>query len=78
VVQEQKGNFDVLVTDVRMPGMDGVTLAEHVRANFPRIPVLLVSAYSTDNRALRASSFLAKPFLPRDLVARVQKLLHRR
>jgi len=36
---------DVLVIDVRMPGLDGVTLLKRIKAQFPDIPVLLVSAF---------------------------------
>jgi CheY-like chemotaxis protein len=78
MIKEQGGNFDLLVTDVRMPRMDGVTLAECVHENFPNIPVLFVSAYAMDAPTLRASNFLAKPFTPQALIIHVQELSNRR
>jgi two-component system cell cycle sensor histidine kinase/response regulator CckA len=75
VIGDQNGSFDLLVTDVRMPNMDGVTLAEHVHENFPHIRILFVSAYPMDAPAFRASYFLAKPFTPQALIARLQELL---
>jgi two-component system, cell cycle sensor histidine kinase and response regulator CckA len=78
VMQQQNGNFDLLVTEVHMPNMDGPTLAEHVRNTFPSIPVLFVSAYPADAPAIPASDLLPKPFTPEALMSRVQELLNRR
>jgi CheY-like chemotaxis protein len=77
VMQEQNGNFDLIVTDVRMPRMDGPSLAEHVRDSFPGVPVLFVSGYAAEATAIPASDFLPKPFRPQALVARVQELSNR-
>jgi CheY-like chemotaxis protein len=75
VMETQNGNFDLLITDVRMPKMDGVALAEHVRESFPGVPVLFVSAYAAEAPAIPRSDILSKPFPPQALVARVQELL---
>jgi len=39
---------DAVVSDIRMPGLDGVTLLRRLRARFPGIPVILVSAFPDD------------------------------
>jgi CheY-like chemotaxis protein len=62
-------NYDMVFTDIKMPGMDGVELAERVRARQPWIPVVIVTGYGTqdnENRAKAAgvSSFLRKPLSP--------------
>ncbi|WP_233553358.1 ATP-binding protein [Teichococcus wenyumeiae] len=64
-----------LVSDVAMPGMDGVALARAMRARLPRLPVLLVSGYAhaavdggLEEDGIR---FLAKPYGPAELVAAV-------
>ncbi len=45
---EAKGkSFDIVVTDVRMPRMDGVTLANRLRSAHPDLPVVLVSGYAS-------------------------------
>ncbi len=40
------GSFDLIVTDIEMPGLDGVTLAERALAASPRLKVLLMSGFS--------------------------------
>jgi FixJ family two-component response regulator len=56
-----------LITDVRMPGMDGVALQRHVRGVRPELPVIFITAHHDDEverRALAegAACFLRKPF----------------
>lgn len=61
--------YDLLVTDIKMPGMDGVELAERVRARQPWTPVVIVTGFgSADNeqraRAAGVSAFVHKPLSP--------------
>lgn len=77
MMQEQNGNFDLLLTDVRMPKMDGLSLAGHVQDSYPGVPILFVSAYPVDTPAFRTANFLAKPFLPKALISRVEQLSSR-
>ncbi len=60
--------FDVLVTDLHMPGMDGLELAATLRESDPTLPVLLITAHATVDAAVRAvkgsvTDFLTKPLL---------------
>jgi two-component system cell cycle sensor histidine kinase/response regulator CckA len=68
-----------LVSDVAMPGMDGLALARGLRARWPGLPVLLLSGYAEAmlDRDLAAEgiAFLAKPFAPSELPERVADLL---
>ncbi|WP_417621859.1 response regulator [Parasphingorhabdus sp.] len=58
--------FDIIVSDVVMPNMDGPTMAKHVRKHFPDLPILFMSGYAEEQ--LRKSinldkvNFLPKPF----------------
>ncbi len=61
--------YDVVFTDIKMPGMDGVELAERVKARRPWTPVVIVTGYGTTAneqraRALGVSAFLNKPLSP--------------
>ena len=64
--------FDVVVTDVRMEGVSGIKVLEHVLQEAPRTKVIVISGYATVEVAQEALvkgafDFLAKPFKPEDL-----------
>ena len=61
--------FDVLVTDLHMPGMDGLELAATLRESDPELPVLLVTAHATVDSAVRAVQGSVTDFLPKPLMA---------
>lgn len=65
----RKDEFDLVYTDIRMPGMDGVDFAERVKARQPWTPVIIVTGYGTQANEERAksvgvSAFLHKPLSP--------------
>jgi CheY-like chemotaxis protein len=70
------GGVDAVVTDIRMPGIDGWELAAHVAKMRPPLPILFLSGYDADigNRTL-PGPVLAKPFTPEALLASVRNLL---
>ena len=57
-------SYDLMISDIRMPGMDGIRLLQKVRAYFPHMPVLFITGFATPEIIGRASpdGFLAKPF----------------
>ncbi|MBN1581095.1 MAG: response regulator transcription factor [Anaerolineae bacterium] len=57
---------DVVLMDLRMPGMDGVTAIEQIQAQFPRIPILVLTTYDTDADILRAIEAGATGYLLKD------------
>ena len=60
----QTGGFDLLITDIKMPGMDGVSLLKKIRRSHPNLPVLFITGVASPEIIGRASpdGFLAKPF----------------
>ncbi len=63
---------DLVVTDIRMPGMSGIELAETVKARRPWMPVLIVTGYGNASdearaRAAGVSAFLHKPLSPEQI-----------
>ena len=71
---------DCLISDVRMPGMGGLELQRRAKAEYPKLPVILISAHVDEdvrNRALREGSidFLYKPFDGEDLLRAIQEAL---
>ena len=74
---------DLIVLDLMLPGEDGLSLFRRLRADFrPPIPVLMLTARSDDvdriiGLELGADDYLTKPFVPRELVARIRAVLRR-
>jgi CheY-like chemotaxis protein len=52
-----------VLSDINMPGMDGLTLLERVKQRFPDLPVMMVTAYGDDERRRRATELGATEFL---------------
>jgi two-component system NtrC family sensor kinase len=77
------GAFDLVVTDVRMPVMDGWELGRKLLERWPGLPVLYISGYDVElTRGVRSTgapqAFLRKPFDSGDLVRHVTHLLGER
>ncbi|MBI4408500.1 MAG: sigma-54-dependent Fis family transcriptional regulator [Gemmatimonadetes bacterium] len=73
-------SWDLLITDIRMPGLGGVELLELARQHDPQLAVLMLTAYPAIETAvasmkLGAADYITKPFLPEDLRTRVACLL---
>ena len=79
VVEELKARIDLLVTDIVLPGLDGIKLAQRLRGSHPSLRVLVCSGYSgksqySDIENQPQTAFLPKPFTGEDLVARASAL----
>jgi two-component system, cell cycle sensor histidine kinase and response regulator CckA len=75
-----EGGLHLVVTDMVMPEMSGIELAESIALSYPEVKVLLMSGYTRDEAARRGIAseryaFLEKPFTPSKLAARVRELL---
>ena len=73
-------NYDLLITDLRMPGVDGLSVIREARRLNAGLPVLIVTGYSTEASAIEAinlgvQGYLTKPFrVPRVLAAAAKAL----
>ena len=75
--------FAILVSDVKMPGIDGFQLAHHVREKYPDTDVILITAFGNIKQAveamkLGASDYITKPFQPEAIRLVSEKLIERR
>ncbi len=78
----QKSRFDLVITDVNMPNMDGITLVKELRgkANYKFVPLLVLTTEATPERKQQgkqagATGWLVKPFNPERLLATIAKVL---
>lgn len=73
-------HFDLVITDYRMPGMNGAELCEEIKKINPNIPVIMVSGFSSDfgeeeAKALGIDMFARKPLLTKDFAQLVEGAL---
>ncbi|HIJ86742.1 MAG TPA: sigma-54-dependent Fis family transcriptional regulator [Desulfuromonadales bacterium] len=79
----QKRDFDLIITDLKMPGMSGIEVLKTVRTLQPLIPVILITGYAAVDSAVEAmkngaADYLSKPFVPALLLEKVRSALSRR
>lgn len=74
--------ISLVVTDLKMPKMDGFSLLAHIMENYPEIPVIIITGYSTPEmerlaREGGAVGYIAKPFMITDLAGKIMGTLRR-
>jgi diguanylate cyclase (GGDEF)-like protein len=78
-----EGQFDIVITDISMPRMDGIELTKRLKADLDDIDVLVVTGYQaeykyTDVIELGASDFISKPFNVNELEAKINRIIRER
>jgi len=73
------GDYDVVLTDLRMPGMDGIELLGKIKKEYPEIDVILMTAFGSVENAVQAiqlgaTDFLTKPFQFQELELRLRRI----
>lgn len=76
----QSARFDLLLSDIRMPKMDGIELLERARQKQPDLKVILITAYATVSQAVQAVKlgafdYITKPFEDEELLVTIEKAL---
>ncbi|MEJ2199473.1 MAG: sigma-54 dependent transcriptional regulator [Desulfuromonadaceae bacterium] len=79
---QQKG-FDLVITDLKMPGMGGMEVLKAISILQPDIPIILITGYSTVETAVEAMKrgavdYIAKPFSPTDIAEKVRQALEKK
>ncbi len=75
-------SFDLVICDVRMPGMDGFELLTHIKTAYPDLTVVMLTAFSNIESAVKAIrkgayDFIPKPFERDEIIFKIQKALER-
>ncbi len=76
---ESRGDISLVISDLKMPVMDGIALLEQIRSRYEGIPFILISAYGTIERAVEAMKlgavdFITKPFNKELIIRTVERL----
>ena len=79
----QRESVDLLVLDLMLPGEDGLAICRRLRAEGQKVPIIMLTAKGEDvdriaGLEIGADDYLAKPFNPRELLARIHAVLRRR
>lgn len=77
------GQYDVALTDLRLPDKDGIFLLEKIKAAYPKIQVILMTGYAdiqTAVHAMKAGAFdyVAKPIIPDEILKKIQEALEQK
>jgi two-component system NtrC family response regulator len=75
-----QAEVDLVLTDMKMPGMDGIELLEHIKARDPELPVIMMTAHGTVDKAVEAMqkgaySYILKPFDNERMILYVNKAI---
>jgi len=74
--------FDVVLLDISMPGMGGIEVCRRMRTTSPRLPILMLTVQSSEERKVEAldagaDDYITKPFQLRELIARLRAAIRR-
>ena len=77
--QLEKEAFDFLIADIKMPGMDGLTLLKEVKGKYPDMDVMIITGFGSIESAVDAmkkgaSDYITKPFNLGELILKIKKL----
>ncbi len=75
--------YDMVFTDLRMPGMDGLEMASRMKKSHPEMPVVVITGYGTEASEQRArdlgvAGFLHKPLSPEAIISNAERVLRER
>src|SRR5512140_1721011 len=70
-------DFDLVITDLKMPGMSGMEVLETLKSIYPDVPVVMITGYANVATAVEAMKFgaadyIPKPFKPQDLIDKIE------
>ena len=83
ILQSKKVKYDVIISDISMPGKSGLEVLPQLKELNPNVPILIMSIHSEDHYAVRvlkagASGYLNKDLAPEELVSAVKRVLQGR
>jgi excisionase family DNA binding protein len=79
-LRARRGAYDLMIADLRMPGMDGLSMIREVKQLNPNLPIIIITGFSTESSAIEAvnlgvAGYLTKPFRVPQVLAAAAKAL---
>ncbi len=79
----EKYSYDLVLTDIRLPGMDGIELLQKIKESYPATEVIVITGYGSVDTAVKAMKlgaydYIEKPFRPDELATLVERALERK
>ncbi|HBA70819.1 MAG: Fis family transcriptional regulator [Geobacteraceae bacterium GWC2_55_20] len=79
----QDKEYDLIITDLKMPGMNGIEVLKAVKGLQPDIPVIMITGYATVDTAVEAmkngaTDYITKPFTPQQILEKIERSLEQR
>ncbi|NOX20242.1 MAG: sigma-54-dependent Fis family transcriptional regulator [Nitrospirae bacterium] len=79
----KKEHFDVVVTDIKMPGLDGISLLERIKLQWPETEVIIITGFGSIDSAVEAMKrgaydYITKPFNLDELILKIKKILEKK
>lgn len=76
----KENKIDAVITDIKMPKMDGILLTKEISTRYPGVPVMVMTAFDEEYSAgtaisLGAREFIKKPFSPEEFAIRLSKMI---
>src|SRR4030043_2216485 len=80
LMKMEKEHFDLLITDIKMPGLSGMELLEKIKENYPVTEVIIITGFGSIGSAVEAMKkgaldYIAKPFDLDELTMKVKKIM---
>jgi DNA-binding NtrC family response regulator len=77
----KKHKFDAVVSDIKMPNMDGITLTSEISTQYPELPIMIMTAFEKEDTAglaicAGARDFIKKPFSLNEFSVRLHKMIN--
>lgn len=72
LIERLDAPIDLLISDIRLPGLDGISLLQHVQARYPHCKGLLTSGLPRSQHPLNGTAFMQKPFSLDELMNKVE------
>lgn len=79
----QEKEYDIIITDLKMPGMNGIEVLKAVKGLQPDVPVIMITGYATVDTAVEAMKngavdYISKPFTPEQIMQKIEKSIEQR